>query len=314
MAHDKASSAQTTGWYLTAREGELTARIHPGMRLGEDASGEMSFQSSDGLVEFDIKDGTLVLRVTSDAHELEVPERGRAPTVYVDPQTHVQLSFLNSTVSIDTGSLTTSPAGDTLEIRVVHTSGDTTSENRLKAAPGPSIARFLRPVTAESDETIESATSQATDSAASEDVDDTAPASAQSLGVSDILVPEVLPAESSLVNADDAQQRNEASTTAVYPVDGQVASVSSGIARAAIFAAVLLAVFVGSTYFIFQTQTQTQTQTRVETPPEAENPTVVAAEDQPGDPVASPVASKEALDSATGGKSAPGRKRGIRQS
>ena len=296
MAHDKASSAQTTGWYLTARGGELTARVHPGMHLGEDASGEVSFQSSDGLVEIDIRDGTLVLRVTSDTHELEVPERGRAPTVYVDPQTRVQLSFPNNTVSIDTSSVTTGPVGDTLEIRVVQTSGDATSESRPKAASGPPIARFLRPVSVGTDETIESPNAEATDSAASEDINDAAPASAQGVSVRDILVPEVSPAELSLVTADDAQQPNEALTTAVHPVDGKVVPVGSGITRAAIFAAVLLAVFVGSTYFIFQTQTQTQTQ--IETPPEPEIPTVVAAEDQPGALVASPVASKEALDSA----------------
>src|SRR6202008_3308683 len=66
-----AAAQGTSQWYLVARQGDMVVRVRQGMRVGETAAGELSFDPSCAHFEMDLaEDGGLVLSAVDD-HELE---------------------------------------------------------------------------------------------------------------------------------------------------------------------------------------------------------------------------------------------------
>ena len=74
------SESNAIGWHLIARGGDMTARVHPAMRLGVLSSGDISFEAPDAVVQLDLAGEALSLAVVADDYELELESGER--TIY----------------------------------------------------------------------------------------------------------------------------------------------------------------------------------------------------------------------------------------
>ncbi len=97
----------------------MTAKVHASMQLGVLASGDLSFEPLDALMELDPTAEELRLRVLADAFELDVPGRPRCRELTVSPQTHVVLDFLGHTLDLDNDFARPRPVGEVLEVHLL---------------------------------------------------------------------------------------------------------------------------------------------------------------------------------------------------
>jgi hypothetical protein len=88
-------NSEAIGWHVIARDGDMTARVHPGMRLGEENSGELSFEPIDAVLELYLVDDGLSLEVASRKFELIEPQGGRVRAIHVLRDTQVELILLD---------------------------------------------------------------------------------------------------------------------------------------------------------------------------------------------------------------------------
>jgi TonB family protein len=119
MKPHEIDDAEAIGWHVIARGGDMTARVHPGMCLGETRLGELSFEPDDAVVVFHRDDDGLTLEVVSDDHELLIPPRRRIRSFHVKPKTQVELGFLEHGLYIDNDLAIANPPEDTIRIAVV---------------------------------------------------------------------------------------------------------------------------------------------------------------------------------------------------
>lgn len=110
--------SEAVGWHLIARGGDMTARVHAGMRLGVLVSGDLSFEAPDAVVELNLVGEALNLNAVADDYELELEAGERIRTLRVGAQTHISLDFLGHTLDIDNDFAVASP-GDALAVYVV---------------------------------------------------------------------------------------------------------------------------------------------------------------------------------------------------
>jgi len=113
------SESGAIGWHLIARGGDMTARVHPAMRLGVLPSGDISFESPDAVVQLDLAGEALTLAVVAEDYELELEAGERTRAVRVGRQTHISLDFLGHTLDIDNDFAAARPSGDALALSVV---------------------------------------------------------------------------------------------------------------------------------------------------------------------------------------------------
>jgi TonB family protein len=120
MPLEQPNSLPDIAWYLVARDGDVAVRVQPGMVLGEDSSGDLSFEAEDALVELEITDdGQLELKVSGERNELQIPGQASDRCVYLSHQIPGRLSFFDQTLSISTDFTKAAASGEIVEIRVV---------------------------------------------------------------------------------------------------------------------------------------------------------------------------------------------------
>jgi len=137
--------AEGIGWHLIARGGDMTARVHPSMRLGILPSGDLSFEAPDAVIELDMAGEGLALQVVADDYELETEAGERTRTIRVSPRTHVCLDFLGHTLDIDNDFAIARPAGDALALFVVRKGEPRTALGPLSAPPRLATGDILVP-------------------------------------------------------------------------------------------------------------------------------------------------------------------------
>ncbi len=148
MAENKESAFGTISWYLIAREGDLSARVHPGLRVGEDDSGELSLRRQDGLLELGIHDGRLRVELLSKRHELLVPGEGGRQSLTVSPQTQLSICLPNNLLTVDTNFATDNPFSNVLEVTVVEVPVVGSVAGSARAPRGPATAAARPPAEA----------------------------------------------------------------------------------------------------------------------------------------------------------------------
>ncbi|MGD8830665.1 MAG: hypothetical protein PVF57_08685, partial [Pseudomonadales bacterium] len=86
MKQDDSKAIERIEWHVIARGGDMTARVHRGMCLGEGPNGELSFEPRNGVLELGVEAGQLKLSALRDDQELVVPGERPARAVLVSPQ------------------------------------------------------------------------------------------------------------------------------------------------------------------------------------------------------------------------------------
>ena len=121
MRLDMESPVRPGGWYVVAGNGDVVLRVHSGMKLGEDSTGELTLEPADAQVEFHIgDDGNLILLACRD-HELETEPGKRLRRVEASRRCRLHVRLIRSDLSIDTDFAGTSTPQERLEIRTVRT-------------------------------------------------------------------------------------------------------------------------------------------------------------------------------------------------
>ncbi len=145
MNQEEKTAGEDIGWHVIARDGDMTARVHGGMCLGQGPSGEISFEPVDGVVGLGLEGSQLKLTALRQEQELLVPGEHPARAVLVSPQTHVSLIFRNQTIQIDNDFALARPAGGALHVEVIDA-----DSSAARVARGPSSAgRRLRGVSSD---------------------------------------------------------------------------------------------------------------------------------------------------------------------
>ncbi|MGE0624288.1 MAG: energy transducer TonB [Pseudomonadales bacterium] len=156
MNREEKAAGEEIGWHVIARGGDMTARVHGGMCLGQGPSGEISFEPVDGIVGLTLEGNQLKLTALRAEQELLVPDEQPARAVLVSPQTHVSLTFGGHTLDVDNdfaqgaSSAHARTAGGALHIEVIDA-----NSSIARAARGPASAgRRLRSISEPSSRTI----------------------------------------------------------------------------------------------------------------------------------------------------------------
>lgn len=102
MSGEEAEPQLTTGWYVIAREGDLVLRISAGMQVGEDAGGELSFDSADSQVEFEVDAQGEVVVLASAGRELATGSGDRTRRIQLARDARAQILLGNNVLSIAT--------------------------------------------------------------------------------------------------------------------------------------------------------------------------------------------------------------------
>lgn len=147
MKPHEIEDTEAIGWHVIARGGDMTARVHPGMCLGEGRPGELSFESADAIVTFHLDEDGLSLEVISDDHELLLPPRRRLRAFHVKPKTQVEFAFLGHGLYIDNDLAIANPPEDTIRIAVVGL-GETLDEWPVAMGPLSAGHRLVAPMQA----------------------------------------------------------------------------------------------------------------------------------------------------------------------
>lgn len=150
MNREENTAAEEIGWHVIARGGDMTARVHGGMYLGQGPSGEISFEPVDGIVGLTLEGSQLKLTAVRLDEEFLVPGEQPARAVLVSPQTHVSLCFRNHVLDIDNDFALAHPAGSSLSIEVI----DAEAAAARRARGPVSAGRRLRSVGGDVNRTI----------------------------------------------------------------------------------------------------------------------------------------------------------------
>ena len=112
-------NSEAIGWHVIARDGDMTARVHPGMCLGEEPSGELSFEHTDAVLELYPVDDGLSLEAASRRFEIIEPQGRRVRAIHVLRDTQVELILLDHLLYIGNEFVVANPPGETIRIAVV---------------------------------------------------------------------------------------------------------------------------------------------------------------------------------------------------
>jgi hypothetical protein len=116
------AAAPQGNWHLFTRNGDMTARIRAGMRIGEDESGVISLVPDEALIVFDISErGTLLLRTSTPAHEFITPQQDRKSLIEIGPEISAEICTGNDKLLIDKDFGATGHAGSILRFELAET-------------------------------------------------------------------------------------------------------------------------------------------------------------------------------------------------
>ena len=119
MKREEEQPAESVEWHLIARGGDMTARVHGDLHLGENAGGELSFEPEEAILDLQVEAGHLKLTVLKEDLLLAIPDEEPAETILVNPNTHVMLGFLGHTLAIDNDFARARSQGETLPVQLV---------------------------------------------------------------------------------------------------------------------------------------------------------------------------------------------------
>ncbi|MEQ8860943.1 MAG: TonB family protein [Pseudomonadales bacterium] len=120
MLQDQSHPLGTSGWYLITRDGESAVRVVPGMHLGEDANGDLSFEAAHAWVSLvPLRDGRLEVQSASSAFELDVNPGSPTGRIAVDSQAGANIHLGRNVIVLDVDFAHPHPLRDRTIIRVV---------------------------------------------------------------------------------------------------------------------------------------------------------------------------------------------------
>jgi len=130
---EPASSVEATRWYFVARNGDLAARICPGLRLGEDPFGELSLHAADALIQCDIAiDGSLILSTALGGCRFGLAGGERTRIVHLNRGDSARIRLFNNSLSLATDFAPTNPPTPPLCIELVSDAQGTFAADREK--------------------------------------------------------------------------------------------------------------------------------------------------------------------------------------
>lgn len=117
-------------WYLIASHGDVVVRVRPSMRLGETATGELSFDPALAYLELDIADDGDLMVNAADTHALESTGGGRCRNQRVARHRRAEIRLPHNLLRLDTDFVDRAEPLETVRIRAVRQGED---------APAPSV-------------------------------------------------------------------------------------------------------------------------------------------------------------------------------